>query len=59
MDSDRVLLMDKGEAVEFDHPHLLLSNPESKFSSMVKETGDKLSKSLHEVAKAKYNSDNK
>lgn len=59
MDSDRVLVMDKGEVVEFDHPHLLLSNPQSKFSSMVSETGDKLSKTLHELAKTKYYSDNK
>lgn len=59
MDSDRVIVMDKGEVVEFEHPYLLLSNPDSKFSSMVKETGDKLSKVLFEMAKTKYYSDNK
>lgn len=59
MDSDKVLVMDKGEVVEFDHPHLLLSNPGSKFSSMVRETGEKLSKVLHEIAKTKYESDHK
>lgn len=59
MDSDRVLVMDQGEAAEFDHPHILLSNPNSKFCSMVKETGDSMSKILFEVAKTKYDSDNK
>ncbi|KAJ8734039.1 hypothetical protein PYW07_014590 [Mythimna separata] len=59
MDSDRVLVMDQGEAAEFDHPHLLLRNPNSKFTSMVRETGDSMSKILFEVAKAKYDSDTK
>ncbi|CAH0600505.1 unnamed protein product [Chrysodeixis includens] len=59
MDSDRVLVMDKGEAVEFDHPHILLSNPNSVFSSMVRETGENMAKILFDVAKDKYDSDNK
>ncbi|CAH0699047.1 unnamed protein product [Spodoptera exigua] len=59
MDSDRVLVMDQGVAAEFDHPYILLSNPNSKFSSMVKETGDNMSKILFEVAKTKYESDSK
>jgi len=37
--SDRVIVMDNGRAVEFDHPHTLLSDPESRFSSLVRETG--------------------
>lgn len=59
MDSDRVLVMDQGVAAEFDHPYILLSNPNSKFSSMVKETGDNMSRILFEVAKTKYESDSK
>ncbi|KAH9634039.1 hypothetical protein HF086_001241 [Spodoptera exigua] len=59
MDSDRVLVMDQGVAAEFDHPYILLSNPNSKFASMVKETGDNMSKILFEVAKTKYESDSK
>nr|ADH16744.1 ABC transporter family C protein ABCC2 [Heliothis subflexa] len=59
MDSDRVLVMDQGEVAEFDHPHILLSNPNSKFFSMVRETGESMTKTLMEVAKAKYDSDNK
>lgn len=56
MDSDRVLAMDKGEITEFDYPHVLLSNPSSKFSFMVNETGENTSKVLREVAKDKYDS---
>lgn len=56
MDSDRVLVMDKGEVVEYDYPYRLLQNPNSKFTSMVRETGEM--KALLEVAKAKYYSIN-
>ncbi|XP_037300590.1 LOW QUALITY PROTEIN: multidrug resistance-associated protein 4 [Manduca sexta] len=57
MDSDRVLVMDKGTVVEFDHPHILLSDPNSKFSSMVRETGESMTRVLKDVAKNKYLSD--
>ncbi|KAG6461030.1 hypothetical protein O3G_MSEX012378 [Manduca sexta] len=57
MDSDRVLVMDKGSVVEFDHPHILLSNPNSSFSSMVRETGEGMTRVLKDVAKNKYLSD--
>lgn len=58
MDSDRVLVMDKGIAAEFDTPYALLSNPNTIFSFMVKETGESMSATLFEVAKKKYFSDN-
>ncbi|XP_075985083.1 ATP-binding cassette sub-family C member 4-like [Anticarsia gemmatalis] len=54
MDSDRVMVMDSGRLVEFDHPHKLLDNPEGYFSKMVKETSDKMSAQLHEIAKNTY-----
>ncbi|KAJ2946419.1 hypothetical protein O0L34_g12458 [Tuta absoluta] len=54
MDSDRVLVMDKGKAVELDTPYALLSNPNSVFTFMVNETGDSMSKTLFEIAKEKY-----
>ncbi|XP_023934406.1 ATP-binding cassette sub-family C member 4 [Bicyclus anynana] len=54
MDSDRVLVMSSGEIAEFDHPYILLSDPNSMFSSMVRETGEKSSEKLFEVAKEKY-----
>ncbi|XP_056645134.1 ATP-binding cassette sub-family C member 4-like [Diorhabda sublineata] len=54
MDSDRVLVMDAGEAMEFDHPYTLLQNPEGYFSKMVKETGPAMSKMLTSVAQEDY-----
>nr|UAX26432.1 ATP-binding cassette C subfamily [Galleria mellonella] len=58
MDSDRVLVMDKGLAVEFDYPYILLSNPNSTFNLMVQETSESMSKVLYEIAKLKYENDN-
>jgi len=39
MDSDRVLVMDLGSVIEFDHPNVLLSNKQGVFYKMVKEAG--------------------
>jgi ABC-type multidrug transport system fused ATPase/permease subunit len=39
IDYDKILVLDHGKAVEFDVPHLLLSNPTSTLLSMVNETG--------------------
>ncbi|XP_050673621.1 ATP-binding cassette subfamily C member 4-like [Leptidea sinapis] len=54
MDSDRVLVMGAGQILEFDHPYNLMSNPDSHFSGMVRETGEKVSAQLFEVAKDAY-----
>ncbi|KAJ0181178.1 hypothetical protein K1T71_003263 [Dendrolimus kikuchii] len=54
MDSDRILVMSGGNAMEFDEPYRLLLNPNTLFSFMVKETGESMSKILFEVAKDKY-----
>jgi len=43
MDSDRVLVMDAGTMVEFDHPHNLLINENGFFYRMVEQTGDQSS----------------
>ncbi|XP_022123996.1 ATP-binding cassette sub-family C member 4 isoform X1 [Pieris rapae] len=51
MDSDRVMVMDAGRLVEFDYPYKLLCNPEGHFTKMVKETSDKMSAQLFEIAK--------
>lgn len=55
MDSDRVILMDGGQAHEFDHPHELLQNPTGYFSNMVRETGSELEKRLRKIAEDDYN----
>lgn len=39
MDSDRVIVLDKGEVVEFDTPANLLTRPESIFYGMCKDAG--------------------
>ncbi|CAK1599798.1 unnamed protein product [Parnassius mnemosyne] len=54
MDSDRVLVMSGGVIAEYDHPYKLLSDPNSSLSSMVRETGEKSSHILYEVAKDAY-----
>lgn len=50
MDSDKVLVMDSGTVVEFDHPHNLLKNTEGFFYKMVRETGETTADFLHNVA---------
>ncbi len=40
MDSDKVLVMDKGQVAEFDSPNNLLNQPNSLFASLV-ESWDK------------------
>ncbi|KAJ8687081.1 hypothetical protein QAD02_022875 [Eretmocerus hayati] len=54
MDSDKVLVMDKGRLVEFDHPHILLQNSHGQFTSLVKETGRAMFEQLCQVAKDAY-----
>ncbi|XP_045455226.1 ATP-binding cassette sub-family C member 4-like [Melitaea cinxia] len=54
MDSDRVMVMDSGCLVEFDHPYKLLNKPEGYFTKMVKETSEKMSAQLYEIAKKTY-----
>ncbi|XP_048004522.1 ATP-binding cassette sub-family C member 4-like [Leguminivora glycinivorella] len=54
MDSDRVLVMDSGEVAEFDYPYHLLADPNSRLSSMVRETGDSNMARLFQIAKDAY-----
>lgn len=51
MDSDKVLVMDSGEAIEFDHPHRLLQKPNGVFAGLVKETGKSSEEFLANIAK--------
>lgn len=50
MDSDKIVVMDNGQVVEYDHPHVLLRRKNGVFSKMVDSTGDKTSKYLKKVA---------
>lgn len=65
IDADRILVMNKGEAKEFDHPYkLLVENPdidnteitvsEGHFAKMCRATGKETAQSLFEIAKSKY-----
>lgn len=58
MDSDRVLVMDAGEAVEFDHPHVLLQNESGIVRKLVNQTGAVTVKKLESAALASFNQKN-
>jgi len=51
MDSDKILTMDQGQVLEFDHPYILLQNEQGHFNSMVQETGKAMTKQLKQCAK--------
>lgn len=55
IDSDRVLVMDSGRAIEFDEPHNLLENESGIFNGMVKALGPIEFKRLSKTALDKYN----
>ncbi|KAJ8954550.1 hypothetical protein NQ318_000784 [Aromia moschata] len=54
MDSDKVLVMDAGKSVEFDHPHKLLQNPNGIFYGLVMQTGKSMADYLKIVAETSY-----
>lgn len=54
MDSDRVLVMDKGRMAEYDHPHILLQNSYSQFTSLVKESDRAMYDQLVKIARQSY-----
>ncbi|KAJ3366325.1 Multidrug resistance-associated protein 1, partial [Kappamyces sp. JEL0680] len=53
-DFDRVVVMDAGQVLEFDHPHLLLSNPASAFAQLVAASGAQNAQTVAATAKAAY-----
>lgn len=50
MDSDKVLVIDEGTVVEFDHSWNLLKNNNGYFYKMVEQTGQDTADSLHKIA---------
>ncbi|XP_065361821.1 probable multidrug resistance-associated protein lethal(2)03659 [Calliphora vicina] len=54
MDSDRVLVMDAGQAVEFDHPFLLLQKPKGFLRSLVDDTSSDAAAVLLQIAQESY-----
>ncbi|KAI5635385.1 ABC transporter domain-containing protein [Phthorimaea operculella] len=58
MDSDKVLVMDAGQMVEFDHPHILLQKPDGILRGMVDQTGRHMAETLARVALQAYEKKN-
>nr|ASS36021.1 ABCC4 [Samia ricini] len=54
MDSDKVLVMDAGQMVEFDHPHVLLQKPDGVLKGMVEQTGRSMADTLTRVAQQSF-----
>ncbi|KAF5283716.1 hypothetical protein FQR65_LT13751 [Abscondita terminalis] len=54
MDSDKVLVMDAGTMIQFDHPHLLLQDANGVFYGMVQQTGKTMAETLTSVAKNNF-----
>ncbi|XP_071056450.1 probable multidrug resistance-associated protein lethal(2)03659 [Onthophagus taurus] len=54
VDSNRVLVMDDGKLVEFDHPYLLLQKKNGYFKRMVEDTGINNASGLLEICKRNY-----
>jgi ATP-binding cassette subfamily C (CFTR/MRP) protein 1 len=50
IDSDRIILMDAGQVLEFDTPQNLLSDPNSSFSQLVDQTGPESAAALRKTA---------
>lgn len=50
MDSDKVLVMDAGTMVEYDHPFNLLQNEQGVFYGMVQQTGKAMAEALLKIA---------
>lgn len=50
MSSDKVLVMDAGKMVEFDHPYNLLQNSDGFLFKMVEQTGPFTADLLHNIA---------
>lgn len=54
MDSDKILVMDAGTMVEFDHPHILLQNKYGFLYKMVQQTGKATEEALTKIASENY-----
>jgi ATP-binding cassette subfamily C (CFTR/MRP) protein 4 len=54
MDCDKVLVMDNGVAVEYDHPHILLQHNDGDFALMVQQTGNNMAQHLKMIAEKVY-----
>ena len=51
MDSNRILVLDDGEVMEFDSPGKLLENSDGHFAQLVDQTGPRAKRKLIQMAK--------
>ncbi|CAG2105026.1 unnamed protein product [Medioppia subpectinata] len=58
IDSDKVMVLDAGQVVEYDIPHHLLDKSDGLFSKLVKQTGNEMSVRLKQMAIQYYNRKN-
>ncbi|KAG5873564.1 hypothetical protein JTB14_016010 [Gonioctena quinquepunctata] len=54
IDSDKILVMDGGQAVEYSHAHVLLQSPDGHFTKMVEKTGPRTQENLRTVARRDF-----
>ncbi|GLV41553.1 uncharacterized protein CBL_06782 [Carabus blaptoides fortunei] len=54
MDSDKVIVMDGGQVVEFGHPHILLQEPDGYFTKMLQQMGKHMEQNLKQIAQEAY-----
>ncbi|XP_011505092.1 PREDICTED: multidrug resistance-associated protein 4-like isoform X1 [Ceratosolen solmsi marchali] len=57
MDCDKLLVMENGQAVEYDHPHNLLQCNDGYLAQMVQQTGNNMAQHLKEIAEKAFNKD--
>ncbi|XP_071455801.1 probable multidrug resistance-associated protein lethal(2)03659 [Hetaerina americana] len=56
IDYDRVLVLNEGKLVEFNHPHILLQNRDGLFYKMIQQTGINMARNLARMAEKDYKS---
>ncbi|XP_058809452.1 ATP-binding cassette sub-family C member 4-like [Phymastichus coffea] len=54
VDSDKILVMENGRVMEYDHPYLLLQNNDSYFSKMIQQTNNAMLRQLKTIAEQAY-----
>ncbi|ODN02388.1 Multidrug resistance-associated protein 4 [Orchesella cincta] len=55
MNYDKIMVLDHGNLLEYDHPHKLLQNPDGRLTNLINHTGAANQKYLREIALEAYN----
>ena len=54
IDYDKICVLEQGKVMEFDTPHLLLQQPSSLFTQLVRDTGENTEAFLRDAAATAY-----